>query len=30
LESNVPMRRVLERVGARIYRTYRIYDLNLS
>jgi len=24
------MRRVLERVGARIYRTYRIYDLNLS
>ena len=30
LESNVPMRRVLDRVGARISRTYRIYDLNLS
>lgn len=30
LESNVPMRRVLERVGARIYRKYRIYDLHLT
>lgn len=26
LESNIPMRRVLERVGSEIYKTYRIYD----
>lgn len=25
-ESNKPMRRVLERLGARIYKTYRMYD----
>lgn len=29
LESNVPMRRVLARLGAEIYKTYRIYDLDL-
>ncbi|MFA6099061.1 MAG: GNAT family N-acetyltransferase [Patescibacteria group bacterium] len=26
-ESNLPMRKVLERIGARIYKTYRMYDL---
>ncbi len=26
-ESNVPMRRVLEKLGAHIYKTYRMYDL---
>ena len=26
LESNTPMRRVLENLGAEIYKTYRIYD----
>ncbi|PIY97160.1 MAG: N-acetyltransferase [Candidatus Kerfeldbacteria bacterium CG_4_10_14_0_8_um_filter_42_10] len=26
-ESNLPMRRVLERLGAKIYKTYRMYDL---
>ncbi|MEE9167322.1 MAG: N-acetyltransferase [Candidatus Neomarinimicrobiota bacterium] len=26
LESNTPMRRVLERAGAHIYKTYRVYD----
>lgn len=26
LESNVPVRRVLERAGAEIYKTYRIFD----
>lgn len=26
-ESNVSMKRVLERLGARIYKTYRMYDL---
>ncbi len=29
-ESNAPMRRVLERIGARIYKTYRMYDKTLS
>ena len=29
LESNAPMRRVLERLGAEIYKTYRLYDLDL-
>ncbi|MFH0805248.1 MAG: GNAT family N-acetyltransferase [Patescibacteria group bacterium] len=28
-ESNHPMRRVLDRVGARIYKTYRMYDVNI-
>ncbi|MFH1207641.1 MAG: N-acetyltransferase [Patescibacteria group bacterium] len=27
-ESNIPMRHVLEKLGARIYKTYRMYDLN--
>jgi GNAT superfamily N-acetyltransferase len=26
-ESNIPMRRVLEWVGAKVYKTYRMYDL---
>ncbi|MDD5039571.1 MAG: GNAT family N-acetyltransferase [Patescibacteria group bacterium] len=26
-ESNTPMRRVLEKLGAKIYKTYRMYDL---
>jgi len=26
LESNGPMRRVLERLGARVYKTYRVYE----
>lgn len=28
-ESNMPMRRVLEKLGAKIYKTYRMYDLNI-
>lgn len=30
LESNLPMRRVLERVGAEIYKTYRIYEKKIG
>ena len=26
LEDNMPMRRVLEAIGARVYKTYRIYE----
>lgn len=26
-ESNIPMRHVLERLGAKVYKTYRMYDL---
>lgn len=29
LESNLPMRRTLERLGATLYKTYRIYDRDL-
>ncbi len=29
LESNQPMRRVLDRLGARVYKTYRMYDRDL-
>ncbi|MFP5286846.1 MAG: N-acetyltransferase family protein [Thermoanaerobaculia bacterium] len=29
LESNLPMRRLLARLGAEAYKTYRIYDLDL-
>jgi len=29
LESNLPMRRVLERLGAAVYKTYRMYDRDL-
>ncbi|MFA5051581.1 MAG: GNAT family N-acetyltransferase [Patescibacteria group bacterium] len=28
-ESNAPMRRVLEKLGAKIYKTYRMYDLTI-
>ncbi len=28
-ESNAPMRQVLERIGAKIYKTYRMYDLDI-
>ena len=28
-ETNLPMRRVLERLGAKIYKTYRMYDLKM-
>lgn len=28
-ESNIPMNRVLQRLGARIYKTYRMYDRSL-
>jgi GNAT superfamily N-acetyltransferase len=27
-ETNTPMRHVLEKIGAKIYKTYRMYDLN--
>ncbi len=30
LEDNLPMRRVLERLGARVYKTYRIYGKKLA
>ena len=30
LEDNTPMNNILEKLGAKIYRTYRIYDLPLS
>jgi hypothetical protein len=30
LEDNGPMNRILEKLGARIYRTYRLFDLPLS
>jgi GNAT superfamily N-acetyltransferase len=30
LEDNLLMRRPLERIGARVYKTYRLYDLPLS
>jgi hypothetical protein len=30
LEDNLPMRRVLERLGARAYKTYRIYGKKLA
>jgi hypothetical protein len=30
LEDNLPMRRILERLGARIYKTYRVYGKRLS
>ena len=30
LEDNLPMRRVLERLGARTYKTYRIYGKKLA
>ncbi len=30
LEDNAPMNSILEKFGAKIYRTYRIYDLPLS
>jgi hypothetical protein len=26
LESNLPMRRVIEEIGGRAYKTYRIYE----
>ena len=29
-ESNIPMRRVLEWVGAKIYKTYRMYDYKIK
>ncbi|MFA6553055.1 MAG: GNAT family N-acetyltransferase [Patescibacteria group bacterium] len=28
-ESNAPMRRVLEKLGAKIYKTYRMYDIKI-
>jgi hypothetical protein len=30
LEDNLPMRRILERLGARPYKTYRIYGKSLE
>jgi len=30
LEDNLPMRRILERIGARAYKTYRIFGKNFS
>jgi hypothetical protein len=30
LEDNLPMRRILERLGARAYKTYRIYGKKLA
>ncbi|MCK4338480.1 MAG: N-acetyltransferase, partial [Candidatus Cloacimonetes bacterium] len=30
LEDNIRMRRPLERIGAEIYKTYRIYDKKLT
>ncbi|MBU0740747.1 GNAT family N-acetyltransferase [bacterium] len=30
LEDNTPMNNILEKLGARVYKTYRIYDLPLS
>jgi len=30
LESNIPMRRVLENLGAEIYKTYRVFEKDLS
>jgi len=30
LEDNVPMRRALDRMGARVYKTYRLYDYPLA
>lgn len=29
LESNIPMRRVLDRMGIEVYKTYRVYDKDL-
>jgi hypothetical protein len=26
LEDNVPMRKIIEKVGGRVYKTYRVYD----
>ena len=26
LEDNLPMRRIIDRIGGRIYKTYRIYE----
>jgi RimJ/RimL family protein N-acetyltransferase len=30
LEDNLPMRRILERLGARAYKTYRVYCKKLA
>ena len=30
LENNLPMRRILERLGARAYKTYRVYGKPLD
>jgi len=30
LESNLPMRRVLENIGGRVYKTYRVYEKALA
>jgi hypothetical protein len=30
LEDNLPMRRILERIGARAYKTYRIFGKMLA
>ncbi|MBV8805741.1 MAG: hypothetical protein JO042_11850 [Sinobacteraceae bacterium] len=30
LEDNLPMRRILERLGARAYKTYRVYGKVLA
>jgi hypothetical protein len=30
LEDNLPMRRILERLGARVYKTYRIYGKKIA
>ena len=30
LEDNAPMRRICEALGARIYKTYRIYEKALT
>jgi hypothetical protein len=26
LEDNIPMRKIIEKVGGRVYKTYRVYD----
>jgi hypothetical protein len=30
LEDNLPMRRILERLGARAYKTYRVFGKKLA
>ncbi|MBV5324687.1 MAG: dATP pyrophosphohydrolase, partial [Rhodospirillaceae bacterium] len=30
LEDNLPMRRVIEGVGGKVYKTYRLYEKSLS